>query len=182
MDNKELIVQQTQKWIKEVVIGLNFCPFAAKEMRLNTIRYTVLEEEGFQIILEQLIQECVFLDKNEQIETSLLILSNGFKNFQEYLDLLSFAENLIEDQRYGGIYQLASFHPNYLFADAKESDPSNFTNRSVYPMLHLLREKSVAKAIENHPNVDGIPLRNIELTNKKGLTFMKQLLEQCKHI
>lgn len=177
--SKEKCINQTKKWIEEVVVGCNFCPFAAKELRMNTIHYQVVEDEDLELVLARLVKECIRLDENKKIATSLLIFSGGFQDFQTYLQLVDLSEQLMNQEGYDGIYQLASFHPQYLFAGTDEKDPSNYSNRSVYPMLHLLREDSVTQAVETHPDVDGIPQRNIDFANEKGLAFMQQLLDSC---
>ena len=86
--------------------------------------------------------------------------------------------SFLAKESYEGIYQLASFHPQYLFAGSNDNDPANYTNRSPYPMLHILREESLSKAIDSYPNVDDIPQNNIDFANAKGLYFMKNLLEK----
>ncbi len=174
--NNDLIIQQTKNWINSVVIGCNFCPFAAKEMRQDTIRYSVEPSPDLLICLETFIKECKLLDTDSTIETTLLILPNATPAFDDYLQLVDLAEKIIVDQDYEGIYQVASFHPHYLFAGSTEKDASNYTNRSIYPMLHLLREESVEKALEKYPDPAQIPERNIKFTQEMGLEYMKSLL------
>jgi hypothetical protein len=123
--------------------------------------------------------ECQRLDEDESIETSLLIFPDAFTDFDAYLNMVEMAEALLDDQDYEGVYQVASFHPEYRFADAPEDDPANFTNRSVYPMLHLLREDSLEKAIDAHPDAEAIPERNILFAREKGLAYMKLLRDSC---
>jgi len=126
-----------------------------------------------------LMQECARLDSESDIETTLLIYANAFKVFDDYLDFLALAEELLIDQGYEGIYQLASFHPNYCFDGASLDDPANYTNRSPYPMLHLLRETSIERAVSSYPDVENIPQRNIALTRQLGLDKVKTLLAAC---
>ena len=178
MQNSTKIIGQTKKWIADVVIGCNFCPFAAKEVKRNTILYEVNFAEQQKEILQNLFSLFIKMDDDKNVETAILILPNGFKVFTNYLDLVEDAENFLAKENYEGVYQLASFHPQYLFAGSNDSDPANYTNRSPYPMLHILREESLSKAIDNHPNVDDIPQNNIDFANAKGLNFMKGLLEK----
>lgn len=180
MESNEKIIAQTQKWINDVVIGLNFCPFAAKEVKQNKVHYEVVVDTEAEICLEVFLQACAQLDTNEAIETTLIILPNGYDDFETYLDLVDYAETLLEQHDYEGIYQVASFHPEYKFADSEENDPANFTNRSPYPMLHLLREESVEQAIARYPNHEDIPQRNIDLARQKGLQYMQALRDACK--
>src|SRR5688572_8709772 len=173
--NPEQIIDRTKKWIIEVVIGCNFCPFAAKVVKQQAIFYKVDENIEIEICLASFVHEIERLDNDPTIETSFLIFPNTFQRFDDYLDLLSLAENLLKRKGYEGIYQLASFHPLYLFADSDESDPANYTNRSIYPMLHLLREESIDRALANYKDPESIPVRNINFAKEKGLAYLKML-------
>ncbi len=173
---KNIIISKTKQWILDVVIGCNFCPFAAKEVKKDSVYYEVLENLETEKVLEKVFETCSYLDTHEEIETSLLILSNCFTNFDEYLVLVELAEDLLAEYNYDGIYQIASFHPQYLFSGSNEKDPSNYTNRSPYPMLHFLREDSIRKAVDSYPNIEDVPKRNIKFTQEKGLEFMVQQL------
>lgn len=179
LKSEEIILSETRQWVKQVVIGANFCPFAAKPFLKNEIRFVCLTGNDTEAHLTTLIAECEYLDAHDETETTLLVFPDGYASFDDFLDLVDMAEALLEEQEYEGIYQLASFHPDYLFADAEEDDPANYTNRSLYPMLHLLRESSVSFAVEQHPDVEAIPERNVEYARKKGLAFMQQLRAAC---
>jgi hypothetical protein len=115
------------------------------------------------------------LDNDATIETCLLIFPNAFQKFDDYLDLLALAEKRLKRNGYEGIYQVASFHPLYVFENSDEHDPANYTNRSIYPMLHLLREASIDSALENYKSPESIPVRNINFAREKGLAYMKML-------
>jgi hypothetical protein len=169
---------RTRQWLETVVIGLNFCPFAKRELRRNAIRFTESPSHRVEKVLEQLVAECEFLDKHPDAETTLLILPAGFEEFLDYLDLLELAERLLAELGYEGVYQIASFHPDYCFADADHEDAANFTNRSPYPMLHLLREASLDAAIDNHPDIDAIPQSNIDKARMLGADYFRALLEK----
>ena len=173
--NSEQIIDRTRKWIIDVVIGCNFCPFAANVVKQQTIFYKVEENTGIEACLASFVNEMQRLDNDPNIETSFVIFSNAFQQFDDYLDLVSLAEKLLERKGYGGVYQLASFHPLYLFANSDEDDPANYTNRSIYPMLHLLREESIDKALANYKDPESIPVRNINFAKEKGLIYMKML-------
>ncbi|MBL4583258.1 MAG: DUF1415 domain-containing protein [Pseudomonadales bacterium] len=172
-------VSATQAWVQSVVVGLNFCPFAGKELANNRIRYELSDATDMQAALELLVVELEQLDQHSDIETTLIIFTQGFAQFHPFLDLLDVANQLISDQDYEGIYQLASFHPNYCFADATADDPSNFTNRSPYPMLHIIREHSLEQALERTTNPEQIPQRNIQLAREVGTPKLQQLLDAC---
>jgi uncharacterized protein len=157
-----------------VVVGMNFCPFAKRELRRESVRFRVCPDTDMAEVLTELMGECAHLDKDAGTETSLLILPEGFVDFEDYLDLAGLAEDLLADQGYEGVYQVASFHPDYRFADA--DDPANFTNRSPYPMLHLLREASLESVIDNYPDPDSIPENNIAKARALGSDYWHQLM------
>lgn len=179
MPNPTTIITQTQKWLSSVVIEYNLCPFAKRENDNETIHYAVIWDVGLKNQLEQIIKHCAALDENGTRETSLLIFPQGLSDFDIYLDVLAAATALLKDLGYEGIYQLASFHPEYRFEGAGINAASNYTNRSPYPMLHILREASIETALENYPNPEKIPERNIKLTQELGLKVMQDLLARC---
>jgi hypothetical protein len=178
MVTTEEIILQTRKWITDVVAACNFCPFVGRELKQNTIHYQVETAVDLANCLQAFLRECKRLDE-EPIETTLLILPEGFKKFDDYLELVELAEKLLKKDKYEGIYQVAGFHPLYAFAGAPADDAANYTNRSIYPMLHLLREESVEKALQKYPNAEQIPDRNIAFARAKGLAHMKMLRDAC---
>lgn len=180
MLNNQDILEHTQQWIETIVVGLNFCPFAKRELRKNAVRFVVNDTAELQETLQQLISECAFLDNNPETETTLIILASGFDDFMDYLDLIELAENLLAEQDYEGVYQVASFHPDYCFADADSEDAANYTNRSPYPMLHLLREASLDNAIDNFPDIDSIPETNMQKARSLGVNFFREFLSKQK--
>ena len=173
--NSEQVIDRTKKWIIDVVIGCNFCPFAANVVKQKTIFYKAEENKELETCLASFVLEMERLDNDPAIETSFLIFPNAFQQFDDYLDLVLLAEKLLKSKGYEGIYQVASFHPLYLFADLDENDPANYTNRSIYPTLHLLREESIDKALANYKDPESIPVRNINFAKEKGLAYMKML-------
>ena len=175
--DNEIIVTKTKSWITNVVVACNFCPFAAREIKRGSIHYEVINNATTKTVLEATLKMFLLLNNNEQIETSILILPDHFSEFNDYLDLVEKVETLLTKNNYEGIYQIASFHPKYMFADSDENDPSNYTNRSPYPMLHFLREESVTKAIAGYNDIENVPKRNIAFTKEKGLAYMQQLLK-----
>lgn len=179
MITAEQVIEHTKKWITDVVIGCNFCPFAAQVVKRKIVFYKVETAIETAACLESFLQEVTRLDEDAAIETSFLIFPNNFKTFDRYLDMVSVAEKLLKQKGYNGIYQLASFHPQYRFADAPDNDAANYTNRSVYPMLHLLRESSIDKALEHYDNPEAIPVQNIHFAREKGTVYMKMLRDSC---
>ena len=178
----EQIILQTEKWIRSVVVGLNFCPFAAKELKQNSISYEVYETTSKQKILEGLSAVLTKMDEDEKVATALCILPQGFSDFKIYLDLVNLAEDFLIAEDYESVYQIASFHPLYCFADAAADDPANFTNRSPYPMLHILRESAITAALKNFKNADSIPGNNIKKARELGLVQMQALRNACFHL
>lgn len=174
-----IVIDQTKKWIRDVVIGCNFCPFAAREINQNTIRYEVEASLDSEICLQTFLNECIKLDVEKKIETTLIIFQNGFKRFDLFLGLVAQAEELLALKKYDGIYQVASFHPLYCFADVPLDDAANYTNRSLYPMLHLLREERVEHALLHYPSPEKIPENNIKFAREKGLLHMQRLRNIC---
>jgi hypothetical protein len=177
------VIQNTLHWVDKVIIGENLCPFAKKEREQKSIRTLCCREEETAYTLQALLDELVFLDNNSQVETTLFILPDTYHDFFDYLDLVDTANKLLQREDYEGIYQLATFHPSYLFADAPAEDTSHYTNRSPYPMLHIIREESLEKALERYPNPEQIPERNISHAQKLGAQFFKQILayDSSKH-
>ncbi|GMR15948.1 MAG: DUF1415 domain-containing protein [Gammaproteobacteria bacterium] len=173
------IIAQTKKWLESVIVAHNYCPFAKREIDKGSVRYQLIYETEFNSLLESVIQECIWLDQNAETETTLIILPANLSDFNSFLDCLVLAEDLLISQGYEGTYQIASFHPDYCFQGAEENDPANFTNRSPYPMFHLIRESSVQLAIENHPDAESIPERNVEYARQQGLEKMTELFNQC---
>lgn len=177
--NEEKIIAQTKSWVKNVIIQFNICPFANPVFQKDRIQYSVIPYTDTETNLQALIDACEQLDSHDEIETTLLIYPNTYTKFEDYLDFLALADALLIEQGYESIYQLASFHPNYCFQDAPTDDPANYTNRSPYPMLHLIREAGIEQALQNYPNPEAIPVRNIKLTRDLGLQKMQELLNNC---
>jgi hypothetical protein len=179
MPTSEQVIDKTKKWINNVVVGCNFCPFAANVMRLQSVHYQVETSTELNDCLSSVSDELTRLDNSGNIETSFLIFQNSFVQFDDFLHLISMAEKILKEKGYEGIYQLASFHPLYRFADSKHDDPADYTNRSIYPMLHFLREESIDKALEHYSSPENIPARNVDFARKKGLAYMKMLRDTC---
>lgn len=180
--NNNNVVSQTMQWVADVIIELNFCPFAKKVFDQQRIFYKAVESKNIEEGLEALIDECIHLDNDTKIETALIIYPNMFEGFNDYLDFLELANQLLEAQNYTGIYQLASFHPDYCFDGAEVDAVENYTNRSPYPMLHLIKESSLEKALKTYDDPEQIPVRNVERAKQKGIAFFKQILNQIANI
>jgi len=177
--SNDKIIEQTNNWIKSVVIDCNFCPFAARAVMKKTIRYIVKHDVTMNDSLIALKEELDYLETDTDIETSFIIFANDFTDFDGYLDLVKKSERLLKKENYDGVYQIASFHPDYCFAGEDEDDAANYTNRSIYPMLHILREESLTKALSLYPNPELIPQHNIDFARQKGLQYMQMLRLAC---
>ncbi|MCP3849443.1 MAG: DUF1415 domain-containing protein [Gammaproteobacteria bacterium] len=172
-------IKQTQCWLDHVIIEHNICPFAKRERDKGSINFCVNDASDWETVLEGLLLEFERLEAHSELETTLFIVTKAVQNFNDYLNFLDIANQLLIDRGYEGVYQLASFHPDYCFADTHEGDPANYTNRSPYPTLHLIREKSLEQALKNYPEPELIPVRNIEYCQKLGEEEMKRMLNQC---
>ncbi|HHZ69690.1 MAG TPA: DUF1415 domain-containing protein [Methylococcaceae bacterium] len=175
------IIRHCQQWIKTLVIGENLCPFAKAVFIQEKIHYQIDHNTATADRLEALISECQRLDSQATLETTLFICPQGLSDFDDFLDLLAIAEPLLKAQGYEGIYQLASFHPHYHFANTQSDAAENYTNRSPYPILHLLRESSIEKALLHYSDPEAIVEHNIALMNRLGTPHLQQLFNSFTH-
>lgn len=173
------VVEQTLAWVRTFIVEHNICPFAKRELEQSTIRVEVVRSKKVEVALEELIAEVTWLDEHPETETTLLVFPTLFRDFDHYLDYVELAESLLVDQGYEGVYQLATFHPDYCFADADPGEAANYTNRSPYAMVHLLREASVEKAIAFYGDTSVIPERNIAHLTALGNAVAEQHLQRC---
>ena len=176
----QTIIQQTKNWVSEVVIGLNLCPFAAQPFNDNRIEYIVSHNDETEQDLQELAVCFSVLENRVEIETILLIFPQAYKQFDDYLELLYLANLLLDDLNFSGIYQLASFHPEYHFEGSEIDDASNFSNRSPHPMLHLLRESSIERAIKSYNHIEKVPRNNIKNLQRIGFDAMQQTLKNIQ--
>ncbi len=167
----------TQSWIDRFVIRLNLCPFARHPFQQGLIRYSVTLTQQPTALAQVLATEAKLLATTppSELETTLLIHPHCLTDFLDYNDFLDVADGVLTALELTGVLQIASFHPQYQFAGTAPEDVENYTNRSPYPMLHLLREDSVAQARRQHPDVEAIPDRNIALLKKMGLDTIREI-------
>lgn len=173
-------IEETKHWLEKIVVGLNLCPFARLPFLAGWVRYVVYEGADVVRLAELLVREARYLVRSpvSEVETSLLILPDALPDFLDYLDFLEEAEWLVRENGLEGIVQVASFHPDYQFAGTAPEAPENYTNRSPYPMLHLLREESIERALERYADPEKIPERNIEKMRELGVEGVKRLMEE----
>lgn len=177
MDQDDQFIQPVKRWVGTMVIGLNFCPFARQE--LAHTRYAVCYDHNIKAVLQSLETELEHLRTNPDVVTTLLIMAKGFEDFYHYLELVGRADNFLDRRGYRGDFQLASFHPQYQFDGEAAEDPSNYTNRAPFPVLHLLRERAIEMALANYRQPENIPRRNIAKARELGCQELQQKLDNC---
>lgn len=162
------------------MIGLNLCPFAQRVFKADQIRYQVTETEDQETLVQLLSDELTALAQSDSVETTLIIHPNVLGHFLDYVDFLTIADQRLRALRLQGVIQIASFHPQYQFAESEPDSVENYTNRSPFPMLHLLREASITRVASDAEALLEIPLRNKQLLKMMGLEKMKELLKMMK--
>lgn len=173
-------IAATRRWLERAVIGLNLCPFAKSVHVRDRIRYVASEAATTDALLEELAAELAWLAETDPdvVDTTLLVHPHVLGDFDDYNDFLDQADAAVDALGLEGEIQVASFHPDYRFAGTADDDPGNCTNRSPYPMLHLLREASVERAVAAFPDPDAIVERNIETMERLGVAGYWRLLER----
>jgi uncharacterized protein len=173
----EVVLRATRVWLEKAVIGLNLCPFAQAVHRRGLIRYLVSDARTETALLEDLRAELRFLHAATpaEVDTTLLIHPHVLGDFADYNNFLDDAEGVLAEARLVGEIQLASFHPHYVFAGTAPDDITNYTNRSPYPMLHLLREASLERAVRAYPDATEIYETNLATMKRLGHAGWRQL-------
>ena len=171
------IIEMTRQWLEKAVIGLNLCPFAKSVYVKNQVRFVVSDAQHLDALLEQLDEELDLLAAAdpELIDTTLLICPTQWPDFEQFNDFIEIADRVVEEHELEGVLQIASFHPQFQFADTEPDDISNFTNRAPFAILHLLREASIERAVAAFPDAAHIYERNIETLQKLGLAGWQAL-------
>jgi hypothetical protein len=179
-ESHEAVVAAIRHWLTAAVIGLNLCPFAKAVHVKGQIRYAVSDAVDMEDVLADLeteLQTLVAADPNA-VDTTLLILPRALGDFLDYNDCLFFAERMLKQLRLEGIVQIASFHPFYQFEGSEPDDIENYTNRAPYPVLHLLREDSIERAVQAFPDAEDIYERNQETLRRIGLAGWNALMKR----
>ncbi len=177
--NPSTAIAQTRNWLEKSVIGLNLCPFAKPVHASRRILFVESLATNEAELLSDLQRELLALNEADpvKVETTLLVAPGVLADFLDYNDFLDLADELLEVLELDGIIQVASFHPQYQFGGTEVDDVTNFTNRSPYPSLHLLRESSVEIAVDTHPNIDEIPERNMATLRQLGVDGWHALVD-----
>lgn len=178
MHNNDIVDIQarTLDWVQRVVIGLNLCPFAQTAVNSDNLNIVTETSDDIATVLASLAKQFYAVNSASDQATVLFLLPNGFDHFEDYLDLVDLGNALIADLELDGVLQMATFHPHYQFEDSEMEDAANYTNRSPYPMLHLLQEAAVEQAVEMHPDTDTIPQRNIDLLRAMDVSKLNTLI------
>jgi len=165
-----IAVEDTQKWLLDAVVGLNLCPFAKSVVVKEMVRYRVCtsaDPADLLVMLREELQHLAEADPN-QLDTTLLIAPKALPDFLDFNEFLNDCDDVLTDLGLDGVLQVADFHPHYQFGGTEVDDIENFTNRTPYPTLHLLREASIDKAVQAYPDASLIFERNIEVLNQLG--------------
>ena len=177
---KQHVIDATLKWVDDIVIKHNFCPFARYVRTPNQIRCVVVSGDAGNVI-QSLYDELRYLEENDTTATTLIALTHSsIADFNEYLDVLAISDNMLHDWGYSGTYQLASFHPNYVFDGIEEDDAENYTNRSPYPLLHLIREADITRYMKKEEDAEKIFSHNIEKAQRLGCPYFEDVLNALK--
>lgn len=171
-------IADTRRWVEKAVIGLNLCPFAKAVYVKDQVRFVLSDATTPEQLLEELGEELLLLRDTPaaQIDTTLIVHPQVLRDFLDYNDFLDQADGLVEALELDGDLQVASFHPDYQFADSAADDIENYSNRAPYPTLHLLREESVSRAVAIFPDADAIVERNYATLRALGHAGWKTLL------
>jgi hypothetical protein len=173
-------VDIVRRWVVEIVSGLNLCPFAAPVIKADNLRIVACDSDDQDVQLKLFLNELALLHSSPEasIATSLLVFPRGLADFNDYLGFAEQANELLVEAGLEGIIQLATFHPEYLFADEDPADVSHYTNRAPFPLLHLIREEQMEQVLKRYPHPEKIPENNICLLRKLGLDEIKALFEK----
>jgi uncharacterized protein len=173
------IIAAVKRWLEIAVIGLNLCPFAKAVHVKDQIRYVVTDATSVDQLADDLVRELEALAEAnpEKIDTTLLIAPNALEDFLDFNDFLDVADGIVEELELDGMLQVAPFHPEFQFEGTDADDITNYTNRSPFPILHLLREDSVTRAVEAFPDEMHIAENNMETLRKLGHAGWKALFE-----
>lgn len=175
--NKKEVLEKTEKWLKDIVIGLNLCPFAKRPFVKGGIRIEYSDAESGEELTRHLLEELNLLNIDAEIETTLLVHPHFLQDFEDYLSFVDFTQDILIETGLEGEIQIASFHPDYYFDGVAVDDIGNYTNRSPFPMLHLIREDSISEAVASYPDIEEVPTNNIKTMEELGFKRIKMMWE-----
>lgn len=165
----------TRAWCEQFVVGLTLCPFARAPMESGTVRVEVCTARQPEHLRRAFLSELDLLQGTPEssLATTLLVFSDALQSFDDYLDFVADAESLLEGAGLAGLVQVASFHPDYQFFGDRFDAPGQFSNRSPFPVIHLLRENMITRAVASYPAPEAIPENNIRLLEALGTEELK---------
>lgn len=171
----------TLNWVRQFVVGLNLCPFAAPVLRQQGLKIVVCEAVDSKELIAAVLEQLDWLQQQDEgsVATSLLVFSRTLTAFDDYWQFVGVAEQLLADAGLEGVIQIASFHPDYCFAGVDPDDVSHFSNRSPFPMLHFIREAHLSRVLDTVSDPDSIPDANIRRLRTMGREAIDRLLKQC---
>lgn len=169
--------ERVRRWVERLVIGEGLCPFAAGPMAAGRVRILCSGATGADDAYRDLLAEVEYLlmADAESVETTLLAVPRALADFGEYLDVLAAGEEALEALGLASGLQIASFHPEYRFAEEPEDDASHYTNRSPCPVFHLIRQESITRVLKSWPDPEEIPRRNRRRMRELGLDYLRRL-------
>ena len=171
-------IATTRHWLEKIVIGLNLCPFAERPYLDRRIGYVDCIGQSVADIYREFVASVEsLLQSSQPLDTALLIVTEGLEDFDDYLDTLALLEDSIDQAGLAGMIQVASFHPDYCFDGVAPDDPGNFSNRSPYPMFHLIREDLLEEVLSRYPDPEKIPARNVARLRELGQARIRALIE-----
>lgn len=175
-------IKSTQTWLEKFVLGLNLCPFAHKPFKQGQIRFVLSEAKDADALVRNLLPELMFLYDHdpEEWETTLLVHPHCMQEWDDFWDFLGIVEELIDEAGLTGVFQVVGFHPDYLFGGEDPEDASHFTNRSPFPMMHILREESLSAAADGALDVEKIPEENIRRLRDLGRGILEKKLNELR--
>ncbi|ALP52467.1 hypothetical protein Tel_04510 [Candidatus Tenderia electrophaga] len=182
MPTEAQVIAAARCWVEQVVLKHNFCPFAHKPVRNNALRYVVSQAGDTDRLVQDLIDELLLLRDADhgRTATTLLVTPDCLREFDAYNRFLDLVDVLIAQFNLQGVIQVASFHPDYQFADLDPDDVRNYTNRTPFPMFHLILEADIERARADYPDVGRIPEDNMRLLQRLGLEAARRQLAACR--
>ena len=175
----EHIDRRVREWLQQFVVGLNLCPFARPVVSSEALRIVVCEATQHQDITAAFMSELDLIQQSSEsmVATTLLAMPYALCDLEEYLDFVDDAESLLEEVGLSGVIQLASFHPEYQFEGEPAESAGHYTNRAPFPLIHFLREEMVTCALDQFPDSEQIPQRNIQRLEAMGVATIEEMLK-----
>ncbi len=169
-------------WVEDFVLHYKLCPFAHQPVSKGLVRWVLFTGDDLRALADVFLAECALLGELSpaETETTLIVLESALQDFEDYLDYTAFLEEMLEAAGYEDLVQLATFHPAYRFEGEAAGDPSQYTNRSPFPMIHLLRVEQVARAVDSFPDIEGVPQRNIRVLREEGAGALDERLRMIE--